>query len=106
VAFSAFSQTVTGTRTTAGGYVDGLYQPGTSSAISINSSVQPSTDREIELLPEGERQKGAYTLRSKTEVLPDDVFDIYGDSYRVLKVQRWTNSIIPHWQAIAVKVDA
>jgi len=106
MAFSEFNQTVTGERVSPGGYVDGIYQSGTSTSISIRSSVQPSGDQEIQLLPEGERQKASYTLRSTTEVFVDDRFTIYGDEYRVLMVQRWTNSIIPHWRAIAVKVDS
>ena len=105
--FAVFNQTVSGTRASgAGDYdtPDGSYNPPARVAIGIQSSVQPSPDKELKLLPEGRRTDGAYSLRSATEIREGDIFSIYGNDHEVLKVQVWQNGIIPHYMAIAVRM--
>ena len=100
MAFEQFNQTLTGTRKSGGAYVNGVWTPSV-----IRSSVQPSSDKELKLLPEGRREDGAYTLRSKSEILEGDVFDIYGEDHEVTKRQVWQNGVIPHYLGIATKVQ-
>lgn len=105
--FAVFNKTVTGTRASGSGDYntpDGSYNPPTRVTISIQSSVQPSPDKELKLLPEGRRTDGAYSLRSATEILEGDIFNIYGNDHEVLRVRPWQNGIIPHYLGIAVRM--
>lgn len=104
MAFAEFNQTVTGTRLGAGSYVNGVWTPSVPVALSIESSVQPASENQLLLLPEGRRTDGAYALRSESEIREKDVFSIYGNDHEVLRVQVWQNSIIPHWLGIAVRM--
>lgn len=105
MAFNVFNQTLTLQRTGPGGYTGGLWQEGTSGQVSIRSSVQPSSPKELQLLPEGRREAGAFTLYSKTEIRLEDVVMLFGDPYEILKVEIWQNRILPHYKAIAVKMQ-
>ena len=103
MAFAQFNQIVTGTRKTGGAYVDGVWTPAASAAISIATSVQPASDNELKLLPEGRREDGTYALRSRSEILTGDVFLIYGEPHEVIKRQVWQNGVIPHYMGLAVR---
>lgn len=102
--FAEFNQTITGTRPATGSYVDGVWTAGADAALSIEASVNPSTAQELQLLPEGRRTDGAYTLCTETEVLEGDVFSIYGDDHEVIRRQVWQNGILPHYLAICVRM--
>lgn len=103
MAFGQFNQTVSGERKTAGAYVDGVWADGVPAPISIATSVQPASENELKLLPQGRREGGAYALRSKTEILEGDIFLIGGDRHEVIKRQIWQNGVLPHYLGIAVK---
>ena len=47
---------------TDGSYVDGVWTPGVASTFAIEGSIQPMSGRELLLLPEGQRSRGAWTL--------------------------------------------
>jgi hypothetical protein len=90
-------------------WVDGLsVDSAEDTPFSINCSVQPLTPKEMEMLPEGRRNEEVFRLYTDTELHtvedknPDKI-DVLGDTYEVLSVARWRNSIIPHYKAIIVK---
>lgn len=105
MAFSVFNREVTGYRPTVGSYVDGEWVKGAPVVLSIQTSVQPSPSQDLQLLPEGRRETGAYTLYTHTEVRNGDIFTLYGDEHEVLKVETWQNNIISHYKAIAVRMQ-
>jgi len=105
MAFAEFNQTLSGTRNAAGSYVNGVWVNGAPANISLACSVQPSTGKEILLLPEGRRTESAYTLRSVAEIKEGDKFTIFGDVHEVLKVQVWQNGIISHYLGVATRIQ-
>ena len=105
MAFAQFNKTLAGSRKGSGSYVGGVWVPGSAAQITIAASVQPASENELKLLPEGRREDGAYALRSKQEIRAEDVFPIYGDDHEVLRVQVWQNGVIPHYLGLAVRVQ-
>lgn len=107
-----FNQPLTVTRATGGGYVGGVWQPGGTTTLVVQSSVQPVRDNELELLPEGRRQQECYTLYTSlqeplyiandhTQTNSDKV-EIYGKQFEILHAEKWANKLIPHHKSIAV----
>ena len=105
MAFTQFNQLITGSRKTIGTYVNGVWIEGAHVIISILTSVQPSNNLELQLLPEGRREQGAYTLRSTSEIINGDMFTINSEQYEVLGIQVWQNKVIPHYLAVAVRTQ-
>ena len=105
MAFTEFNRTLTGSRNATGSYVNSVWVAGASSPLSLKASVQPSSDKELMLLPEGRRSESGYTLRSFSEIIEGDFFTIQGDIHEVLKVQIWQNGIISHYLGVATKVQ-
>jgi hypothetical protein len=105
MAFPEFNRTISGTRPGGGSYVLGVWTPSAPTVLSIETSVQPTPDRQIQALPEGRRIISAYTLYSFTEIREQDVYSIYGDDHEVLRVRIWQNDNISHYVAIAVRMQ-
>lgn len=105
MAFSVFNQSLTLLRPGADAYVGGLWQEDAASPVSIRSSVQPTKESDLKLLPEGRRLFASFTLYSKTEIKEEDRVELFGSMYEVLHVARWQNRILPHYKAIAVKMQ-
>ena len=103
---SSFRQIVAGQRPGAGSYVDGVWTPGEPAPLSIRASVQPASENELKLLPEGRREDGAYALRTASEILMGDVFMIDGERHEIIKRQVWQNNVIPHYLGMAVREHA
>lgn len=103
---SSFRQTVTGERPGVGSYIGGVWTPMTPAALSIRASVQPASENELKLLPEGRREYGAYALRTATLIMMGDVFLIGGERHEVIKRQVWQNGVIPHYLGVAVREQA
>ena len=107
--FPEFSRTVTGTRQTPGAWADGIWVPGATVPISIFASVQPSSTRDreliLKLLPEGRREESSFKLRAAEEIRTGDRFDLYGTVHEVLSVQVWQSGVIPHFTALAVRMQ-
>lgn len=109
---SRFRQALTVTRDGgAGEWVDGIWVPGAPAVLTIRCSVQPSNQNDMEMLPEGRRDRQAFTLYGKAELKTADDnagtnadrIEIYGAMFEVMHVARWTNGIINHFKSIAVK---
>lgn len=76
-------------------------------------TVQPIQGKDLLLLPEGMRDKEAYTVWTETECdtvnegtdkKPDEI-QIYGDWYKVTKKRSWQVGLIPHYELVVVKRD-
>lgn len=58
------AQTVQVQRTGKGAWVDGVYTPGKAEAMSFKGIVTQASSRDMEQVPEGDRQKGAIRVLS------------------------------------------
>lgn len=93
-----------------GEYINGKFNEEKGTPYIIIASVQPLTERELQSLPEGRRNKDAFTLFSSDllntldEQNPDIVV-IDGEDYEVFKRATWGNKIINHYKYIVVKLD-
>uniref|UniRef100_A0A6H1ZNW1 Head-tail joining protein n=1 Tax=viral metagenome TaxID=1070528 RepID=A0A6H1ZNW1_9ZZZZ len=83
-------------------------------ATTIMASMQPPTDRQLQRLPEGLRQR--VTLMAYTEdalrttdhmtALPGDRITYRGETYEVGDVKHWpTAGPLPHYEAALTRVD-
>jgi len=95
------------------GYVDGLFDDGTSSTFDIVISAQPLTGRELQILPEGERtrryMKGytatrLYTASQSSASKADRlVFD--STTFEVQAVEVW-NGDLTHYKVMLAEVKS
>lgn len=74
---------ITVTRTSVGGYIDGIYISGTKSTFRTLASVQQPTPKQLEILPEGERNKDNRVFISKKVIrTSDDKLNLQADTIR------------------------
>ena len=91
------AEVVTVTRTTGGGYVDGLYVKGGQSTFKTICSVQQPSPKELQNLPEGERDKDIRKFISKKPVFTTndrdgDIADSIrykGNNYKIISAGDW-----------------
>lgn len=106
-----FRRTLTVTRTEPGQYVDGIWQEGAASTFEGKYSVQPTSPDDMQRVPEGRRDRVAYTLYGDPALrqADDDAgtnadrVEIDGASFEVSATQEWRNGIVPHHQAVVTK---
>ena len=107
------AEPITRVRTAAGTRgTDGRFTAGASTSTTIQASVQPATDQDLQLLEEGYRRREAkrvYTtseLRtaSQHDATNADILTIGGVSFQVQVVDH-ERKIIPHYRAIVVRVQ-
>jgi hypothetical protein len=110
--FDIFRKDVAVTRQGAGSYVDGIWVKGASTVFNIKASVQPTKAEVLEMLPEGFRDKGSYTLFTDTElniattdISDTDVVTLYGERYTVSIVEPWANNLINHYKIVVIRED-
>lgn len=97
--------------------LDASYAPtaAVASTHEIEASVQPLSGRELEALPELDRERHnlrvytTFALRTEgpdgSSVYPADRLAIDGEAYEVREVQRWRSlAPIPHYKARAVRL--
>ena len=78
----------------------------------ITMSVQPMTQRELQLLPEGERVQGAvkgYTefrlmTAQQSECREPDRFEYLGVRYQVMRVDDWSD-VANYFRVLGTRVD-
>ena len=98
-------------RTEGGEYVDGIWQPGTETEFTARYSVQPASPDDMEMLPEGRRERKAYTLfgdtalRTVTDADNADKVLIYGEWFEVSAHQAWRNGLVPHERMVATRLE-
>lgn len=109
---SLFRQTITVYRK-SGGYRDAndRWVEGSETPITHSrTSVQPTTARDLQFLPEGERVDGAlrifdadplYTV-DETTGTEADIVEYNGNRYRVVTVNPWLVGLLEHYEAIVV----
>lgn len=107
-----FRRPLTVTRYGEGEWVDGMWQEGEPETLIIRASVQPTSPDDMEMLPEGRRDRQAFTLYSDdpfrtaddNEGTNADRVEIDGVTYEVSARAPWQNSIIPHHRSVVTKV--
>lgn len=89
-------QQVTVTRRSKGTTIHGRYTPNPSTTqFPLRGSVQPISDRMIELLPEGDRQRAKFAIYSAKELQIDadpDTLTYKGLKYEVQAVRDWQDA--------------
>lgn len=96
------------TRTTAGEYdaATGLYVRGAVTTFMIEASIQPSSGRDLQSLPDGERtteSRTVYTktiLKTRTQTTEPDEITIDGETWVVKTVPTWRSFGQSHCVAI------
>jgi hypothetical protein len=81
------------------------------STATIRGSVQPLTDRQREVLPEGIRQSVTRKVYTKSDLrtadqltnTPSDLIVYGGETYEVVRVTRWP-ALLSHFEADLVRV--
>lgn len=112
-AFNIFRKPRIVKRPTGGSYINGEWvETGEPTVITVMASVQPATTEDLQSLPEARRTLGAYRVFSDTKFQSleedannPDVIVIYDNDYEIAQVQPWQNGIVPHYKAIAVRVQ-
>ena len=97
-------------RKSGGGYESGLWVPGTVTEFTARYSVQPTSPDDMQTLPEGRRERRAYTLFGSKPLLSvgaenPDMVSVDGEWYEVAAVQEWRNTLIPHTRAIVTRLE-
>lgn len=103
MAFRVFNQPIQMRRPVQGTYVRGVWTDFPPVVGVLQTSVQPVTPSQLQLLPEGRRLHAKFTLFSRDEIQEGDEVLILGTWYEVLGVAPWQNGILPHYLGIAVK---
>ena len=111
MSFAVFRKTVTVKRVAPGSYgADGFWQEGAETTLTITASVQPATQEDMQLLPEGRRVTGTHRLytadvlylardgRNADRVVIDD------DDYEVMAASDWQNGIVPHRRYVVSRI--
>lgn len=106
MAFGQFNKTIIGEIPGTQTNVGGVMVEGTPTPISIQGSVQPSSSKDLQLLPEGRRVNKSYTVYTGDEMRENWRLTIYGDSYTCIAAEVWQNGVLPHYKAIMQRTDA
>lgn len=111
-AFNVFRKPLTVKRPGEGTRVNGRWVDGVPTILTIKASVQPATTEDMQSLPESRRTLGAYKVYSDTKFQSlqentnnPDVVVIDGGDYEVAEVKPWQNGILPHYVALAVRIQ-
>lgn len=107
------THTLTVTRKTPGSYINGKWVPGSSSTFSIQTSWQPATGKDLEVLEEGKRQTVTYKAYPVEEIRAADpltesegdmITGLDGYQYEVIMVAPNQNNLIEHHKVLAQRV--
>jgi hypothetical protein len=111
MAFPQFSRSITVKRPPAGDYVRGVWSEGADTELTFETPVQPASDKERKALPDGYDVDSVVELSVDTTTLPQiaqrglnknsDKLEIEGQEYDIIKLERWTNGVIPHYWIVA-----
>lgn len=96
-------------------YVNGRLVPGEETQITVEANVHPFSDYQVFIMPEADRTRdwlwvfSASELRTKKEganATGADTFEWFGETYEIMKVQRYAMNILDSWQCKAAKVSS
>lgn len=105
------------TRYTSISIVNGRHVPtsDTTTSFNITASVQPLDGKTVATLPENIRENESYRIYTSTELFPTredatpqlkaDRVTLFNKLFEVIKVEKWQNSILPHFNCVVVKID-
>jgi hypothetical protein len=96
------THTLTVSRASAGSYVAGRFMPSASNVTTLLASVQPATGKELQLLPEGARERASVAIYTAGDLRNGDGVMHEGESYRVLALDPW-RAAGAYVKAIAVR---
>ena len=97
---------ITVTRAAAGTYVLGRFVPGAAQVIDgQRGNIQPLTGKELQQLPEGDRQREAKKIYTAFALQNGDVVRAGGVDYEVQAVEDWTAFALPHFKARLVRIE-
>jgi hypothetical protein len=106
---SSFRKPLTVREVTGGGYdSNGRWAGETEAPLTIRASVQPSSPKDLQALPENRRTHASFTLYTDTllrtvESQNPHRVRLFGDDYEVVAVEAWQNGVRPHFKAIVQK---
>ena len=86
-AFDGWLETVTGSRG-SGSYVNGRWVAGTPTALSFSGVVQNANPKDLEVLPEGNRDDEAIKIHTVFELETDDTITYKGLTWLVFNVAK------------------
>jgi hypothetical protein len=92
----------------ASSYVDGRLVAAGTSTLNVDAMVHPAPARELQKLSEGERRRDAKTVYATAQLKTRetgaaDLISIDGDSYEIVKVERWAE-LGAYWKCLALKL--
>lgn len=97
-------------RLNPGSYINGFWQEGSETIMTIQASIQPIRGEELQMLPEGRRS--SHSVRVYTDTALETVDNENPDrividdaEYEILSVESWQSGVINHYKCIAVKVE-
>lgn len=102
------------TRSDLGKREDGDWIPGAISTFTALVNIQPLKPYEVMMLPEAERTRSWWKLYSADILRTEkegfwgaDTFLWKGDTYKIMKVEDWTNGmgILEHVRCTAVRIE-
>lgn len=104
---------LTGTRSSTGGYVNGRWVDGVEEPLSFKGNVQPVSYEELQRLPEGLRDKDMilvmtqFELRTANQIdgTEPDYITWQGRSYQVQKVSAFLMGVSNHYEVYAMRVE-
>lgn len=110
------TDTISVIRSKTSGYHDddtGMYVNGKSEKIEMVVAINPATGKDLKNLPESQRTSQAIKVYSNELLVTAneniskkaDCIEWRGCDYQVQNVEDWTNTDIPHYKSIAVKVE-
>lgn len=113
----SFRQSHTLFRPQAGSYVDGTWVSPGFDSISITASIQPATGKDLQNVPEGQRNSAVFAVFTSTEIkvaeqatasedpgTEADEIEIGGIRHIAVHIEAWQNDIINHYRALFARI--
>ncbi len=96
-------------RSAQGGFIDGIWQRGEDTTISIRASLQPLSDRAYAALPQGVKDRENLAIFTRTALVGSatekeaDIVLYRGDRWRVISAREWREH--GYFEGIITKED-
>jgi hypothetical protein len=99
------AETVTLKTYTGGSYVDGLWTGQTDSSLSISATVRPLTGDELQMLPEGQKNKNPHRFISYYPISLTDTIIASSIEFKIVKVKdNSRHGFLEHYTAIGLEL--
>ena len=105
-----FGEQIIVKRRAPGSYVDGVWNEGSESDVSLWASVQPATGAQVAFLPENQRTSEVMVAFTDVEIYTSrassdqntDIIVWRGTRYKVISVKRWLPTQ-EYWESMIVR---